>query len=155
MYSLIWGKVQGDKEMQEWPLNIALSQQMGWGSWKFCRRVPSVKSGPRVSNLLMVNYQMLSFCRAQPIQLEKRQQTLPEGIRWARHCTGHQGGYKLASPSPTVHNRQMEWCGHPAAEGRRLGWDHRGGALIHPAGIREGFLRGSNKQAAARSFNQL
>lgn len=25
----------------------------------------------------------------------------------------------MASPSPTVHNRQMEWCGHPATENHR------------------------------------
>lgn len=44
---------------------------------KFCRWVPSVKSVPRVSNLLMVNYQMLSFCRhGHPVR--KHQQTLPE-----------------------------------------------------------------------------
>ena len=29
----------------------------------------------------------------------------------------------MASPSLIVHNRQVEWCSHPATEDRRLGWE--------------------------------
>lgn len=72
-----------------------------------------MKSVPRVSNLLMVNYQMLSFCRAQPIQLEKHQQTLPEGIFDGQDIAPGSRRIQIGI-TPTVHNRQMEWCSHPA-----------------------------------------
>ena len=36
---------------------------------------------------------------AHPVRKMPYQQMFPEGILWARHCIGHQGGYKLASPS--------------------------------------------------------